>query len=533
MITEPRGRFPAWLIGFWLLAAATIVALSIVEVNGDPGVSNLLRFGAINTTLIVSVAWFLLASGFSLQLRKRIFLVLAVGLGLFFALFRLEGVRGGLSPTFSFRWGGTSWGALEAPSGTARRVDLTQISPYDFTGFLGTDRDLKVAAVTLETDLEANPPELLWRQPIGEGWSGFAVVNGFAATLEQRDDKELVTLYDVDTGELMWSYTVQEGEPFEAVVAGPGPRSTPLIDDGVVYAISVYGQLLALDGATGEPIWKLDLSAAQGLSLDREKQILAYGRSGSPLIVGDRLIVPLGGDPEGRVASLAAFEKQSGEPLWQAGDKLFNMASPQYARLGGVEQILMVNNGSISGYELESGRELWSFPWPGDTSGDSSVSQAVGIGDDRVFASKGYGHGAVLYRLTPRSDGRFELEEIWQSSRVMRTKFTNAVFLDGHVYGLSEGVLECIDLETGKRVWKHGRYGHGQILLAGEVLLVLTEDGEMVYVEATPERRDNVLARFQAIEGQTWNTFALSGDRLLVRNGREAAVYRLPLAGAS
>ena len=251
--------------------------------------------------------------------------------------------------------------------------------------------------------------------------------------------------------------------------------------------------------------------------------------SGSPLIVGERLIVPLGGDPDtGRIASLGAYDKRTGEPLWEGGSQLFNMASPQYARLGGVEQVLMVNDGSIHGYDLESGRELWGFPWPGRTSGDSSVSQAVGIGEDRVFASKGYGHGASLYRLLPQPDGTFQPEELWHSSRVMRTKFTNAVFLDGHVYGLSEGVLECIDLETGERSWKHGRYGHGQILLAGEVLLVLTEDGEMVYVEATPERRDNVLARFQAIEGQTWNTFALSGDRLLVRNGTEAAVYRLP-----
>ena len=530
MTTEPRPRIPKWLVRFWLVIAALCVFLSFYEVNGDPGISNTLRFVALNLTLIVSLAWFFLASSFSGRARGGVFVFLAAALGLFLALFRVDGVQGNLANLqFSPRWGGTSWDALDAPTGTDRPVDLARTSVFDFSGFLGTNRDLTVEGVALETDLDANPPELLWRQPIGKGWSGFAVVNGFAATLEQRDDTELVTLYDVDSGALVWSHTVQKGTPFESVVAGAGPRSTPLIDEGVVYAVSVYGKLVALDGETGTPIWERDLSADQGLTPEREQALLSYGRSGSPLVVGNLVIVPLGGDPAGKVASLGAYDKKTGEEIWQGGNRLFNMASPQSARVGGVEQILMVNDGSINGYDRESGRALWEYPWPGGTSRDSSVSQVRGVGDDLVFASKGYGHGAALLRLAlNESNGSFTPEVVWESSRVMRTKFTNVVILDGHVYGLSEGVLECIDLQTGKRVWKHGRYGHGQILRAGNVLLVLTEDGEMVYVEATPERRDNVLARFQVVDGQTWNTFALAGDRLVVRNGREAAVYRVP-----
>ena len=530
MPSESRPTIPKWLVRYWIVAAVAIVFLSFYEVMGDPGVSNLARFALINLTVVVSLLWFFLASPLSGRVRGGAFLLLALGLGVFLAFFRVDGVRGDLANfRVSPRWGGPSWDAFEAPTGGSRPVDLTRTSPYDFAGFLGTNRDLTVTGVTLVTDLEANPPELLWRQPIGKGWSGFAVVNGFAATLEQRDDTELVTLYDVDTGDLVWAYAVEEGSPFEDVVAGAGPRSTPLIDEGVVFAMSVHGKLVALDGGTGEPLWQRDLSAEQGLTRAREKELLSYGRAGSPLVVGSHVIVPLGGDPAGEIASLAAYDRKTGDEVWRGGGTLFNMASPQLARLGGVDQILMVNNGSVNGYDLETGREIWGFPWPGETGGDSSVSQARGVGEDRVFASKGYGHGAALYRLVlDQADGTFTPELVWDSSRVMRSKFTNVVFHDGHVYGLSEGVLECIDLETGERVWKHGRYGHGQILRAGDVLLVLTEEGEMVYVEATPERRDNVLARFQAIEGQTWNTFALSGDRLVVRNGDEAAVYRLP-----
>ena len=531
-MSEDTRTFKKWILVFWSIMAILIVVLSFYEVSGDPAISNLLRFGMFNLTLIVSLVWFFTARTFSARLRKRSFVALVVSLGLFFALFRVDGVPGGLTHlSFAPRWGGPAWDALDAPSGNARPVDLRTTTAYDYAGFLGSNRDLRANAPALETDLASNPPELLWRKPIGKAWSGFAVVNGFAATLEQRGAIELVTLYDVDTGELMWSYEVREGSPFSSVVAGAGPRSTPTIDEGVVYVNTVYGELLALEGVTGEPIWKRDLSADQGLSLEREKEIYGYGRSGSPLVVDDRVIVPLGGDPEGEVASLAAFDKATGELLWKGGQRQFNMASPQFARLGGVDQVLMVNEGSINGYELETGRELWSFPWPGKTSGDSSVSQAVGVGVDRVFASKGYGHGAALMKLNANSDGSFNVEPIWESSRVMKTKFTNAIFEGRHVYGLSEGILECIDLETGKRVWKKGRYGHGQTVLAGSMIIVLTEDGEVVYVKASPEGGGEEIARFEAIEGQTWNTFALAGDRLAVRNGNEAAVYRLPTVG--
>ncbi len=531
-MSDDKSTFPQWILFLWLIMAVLIVGLSFYEINGDPGISNVLRFGLINLTLIVSLVWFFAASAFSARLRQSAFVVLALGLAVFFTLFRVDGVRGGLSmPSFAFRWGGPAWDALDAPTGNARSVDLETTTRYDYAGFLGSNRDLKANAPQLATDLDDNPPELLWKKPIGKGWSSFAVVNGFSATLEQRGATELVTLYDVDTGELMWSHTVREGSPFESVVAGAGPRSTPLIHEGVVYVMSVYGELLALEGKTGQPIWKRDLSADQGLTLEREKALYAYGRAGSPLIVGEKVVVPLGGESEGDVASLAAFDRASGELLWKGGKRQFNMASPQYAILGGIDQILMVNEGSVNGYELETGRELWSFPWPGRTSSDSSVSQAVGVGADRVFASKGYGHGATLRRLASRPDGTFDVEPIWESARVMKTKFTNAIFEDGHVYGLSEGILECIDLETGERVWKRGRYGHGQILLAGDTIIVLTEDGEVVYVEASPDGDGQELARFQAIEGQTWNNFALAGDRLVVRNGNEAAVYRLPTVG--
>ena len=121
--------------------------------------------------------------------------------------------------------------------------------------------------------------------------------------------------------------------------------------------------------------------------------------------------------------------------------------------------------------------------------------------------------------------------EVWANSRVLRTKFSNVTIYEGHIYGLSDGILECVDLDTGERVWKHGRYHHGQILRVHDLLLVLSEEGEVFLVEATPLRRDNVLGTFPAVSGKTWNNFALHGPYLVVRNGQEAAAFRLPLLG--
>ena len=527
--TRPTRAIPRWLVIFWVVAVLLLVVLRFVNVLGDRGTSNLLSIGLINTTLLVSLLWFVLGSGRSARLRFGILgaVVVAVLAGL--SLFRFEGVSGGLIPDFEYRFANNAWDALEAPRGTSRGADLETTTPFDFPGFLGPDRNQVVRGVTLATDLEATPPVELWRKPIGKGLSGFAVVNGYAATMEQRGDVAAVTLYDVDTGELIWLYEISDGDPFEDVIAGSGPRSTPAIDDGVVYAQGVRGELVAIDGSSGTALWTRDLMKDMGVSMAVEKDQLPYGRPGSPLVVGDAVIVPVGGVEEERLVSVAAFDKKSGEPIWESGSRQISMASPSLGILGGVEQVLMVNENWVSGHDLATGELLWELPFVGSSSSNASVSQAVPVPPDQLFLSRGYGHGAALYRLAVDSNGEFSPELLWQSARSLRTKFTNVVIKDGYVYGLSEGVLECVELETGERAWKHGRYGHGQILLVGEVLVVLTEDGEIVYVEATPERRDNQLARFQAVDGQTWNTFAIAGDRVLVRNSKEIAVFRVPV----
>ena len=246
-------------------------------------------------------------------------------------------------------------------------------------------------------------------------------------------------------------------------------------------------------------------------------------------MVGDLVVVGAGGSAARRV-TVAAFDRLTGELRWEGGQRQVSMASPALATLAGQEQVLLVNENWASGHAVGDGRVLWEVEWPGMSNADASVSQAVPVPPDRVFLSKGYGGGAALHRLEPRGDGTFGTTELWHESRSLRTKLTNVAIRDGYVYGLSEGILECVSLETGERAWKGGRYGHGQILMVDDLLLVLTEDGDLVLVEATPERSNSVLGRIEALRGHTWNNFALSGDIALVRNGQQAAAWRLPLA---
>ena len=520
-----RARPPRWLVALWILAAAVLGLTRLVEIAGDPALSNLA--GLLTVTVVATVSFFWFALTRSPRGRWATLLAGLVAVAAFLVVFRLEAVTGALMPSLHLRWSGSG------DSGPLPRVlDGPEIrvgaaAAGDFPGFLGSDRSQRVDGPRLATDWRARPPELLWRQPIGAGWSAFAIASGYAVTLEQRAEGESVTLYEVDSGALRWVHVVERAE-FANVTAGDGPRSTPSLDAGVVYALSVFGKLLALDAATGREIWSRDLLEDYGISRRSESKSLPYGRPNSPLVTDRLVVVPVGGPARPGRVGVAAFDKRDGSPVWEAGDFQISMSSPARARLAEIDQVLVVHEDWASGHAIDDGRQLWQVEWPGKSDGNANVSQPVPLPPDGFLLSKGYGQGAARYRLVPGGAGELVPQQLWHTSRSLRTKFTNLSLRDGYAYGLSEGVLECVDLETGERVWKGGRYGHGQMLMVGDLLLVLSEEGELFLVEATPERPNHVLSQIQVLSGKTWNNLALAGDRLLVRNAREAAAYRLP-----
>lgn len=514
-----------WILLLAVLPLMAAVALRLLDPLGDRGLTNVATYALVLLSLGVLLLWFVLGSGLSARYRLGIPAALALVLAAISPFVTLEGWSGSLVP--HLRWGAAPERDLAvAPAGDPGEVDLTRTSPTDWPGFLGPRRQPR-ADVRVHANWEARPPELLWRAEVGSGWSAFALVNGVAITQEQRDGAQAVTAYDLETGELLWIHTW--GEAFDRTLAGPGPRATPTVAGGRVFALGPRGSLRALDGRDGSLLWSRDLLAEYGMTPETEEELVRYGRANSPLVHAGRVVIPAGGDPDVRQAGLVAYDADDGELVWEGPPRQLSFASPSLRTLCGHPQILIVNEDTVSGHDPEDGSLLWEHPWPGVTGANASCSQPRVVPGDRVFVSKGYGVGAAVLQLTDTGEG-IEVEELWHSFRAMRTKFTNVAFFGGTVVGLSDGILECVDLEDGSRLWRNGRYGHGQILAVGARVLVLSEDGELLLIDPAPEAGGEVLARRKVLEGKCWNNLALSGDLLAVRSDREAAVWRLPLA---
>ena len=351
----------------------------------------------------------------------------------------------------------------------------------------------------------------LWKQPVGGGYASFVAAGGRAFTIEQRRGQEVVAAYDLETGRELW--TNSWDADFRESMGGDGPRATPTWHEGRLYALGALGELRCLNSRSGKLIWNRNILS------DAQAGNLQWGMSAAPLVVDDNVVVLPGGRP-GR--SVVAYHKETGAPAWQALDDKQAYTSPALVTLAGQRQILMVSAQRVAGLAPEDGRLLWDFPWT--TSYDVNSAQPLVVGENRVFISAGYGHGAALIEIV-RSGSSFNAKLVWQNAN-MKNKFNSSVYYQGYIYGLDEAILSCIDAETGDRKWKGGRYGYGQLLLASGHLIVLTESGEVVLVKATPEGHVE-LSRFSAIEGRTWNHPALENGRLLVRNTTEMACFKI------
>jgi outer membrane protein assembly factor BamB len=493
----------------------------------------LITVSAVGGAAIVLFFWYALRARWSLRTWLGIVAVAAI-LAAIGSQFRLEIISGDLGFRIVPRSKRTADAELPHgkdlvhAQGDASAVDPGRVTEEasDYPGFLGRDRQAMVAGLKLARDWSARPPRLLWRQKIGAGWSAFAVVGPYAVTQEQRDDEELVVCYDLMTGHIRWAH--EDPGRFTSVLGGDGPRATPTIHDGKVYTVGATGQLNCLDLASGKLVWATNILKDFNLTPQEDIANVSWGRAGSPLVVDDMVVVPAGGPQSGPFVSLVGYHKDTGQRLRQGGQRQISYASPSLVTLNGVRQIVIVNEASITGHDPNTLDVLWEQEWPGHSNSDASAPQALATTADHMFVSKGYSGGASVFTVRRDADGKWSTETVWHDPGLLKTKFANVAIYDGHVYGLSDGILECADLEKGERQWKRGRYGHGQLLLVGDLLLVQAEDGQLLMIPASPKKPEEV-AQIQAIEGQCWNNPALAGRLLLVRNSEEAACYELPV----
>jgi len=380
-------------------------------------------------------------------------------------------------------------------------------------GFRGPERDGVIRGVRIDTDWAKSKPVELWRRPVGPGWSSFAVHGRLIYTQEQRGADEVVSCYDLNTGAPVWRH--KDAVRFYESNAGAGPRATPILSNGRVYTFGATGLLNALDARSGAVVWSRNAAS------DTQTKIPDWGFASSPIVVGDKVIVATAG-------TLAAYDSGAGNQRWQGPAGRGGYSSPQLATVDGVAQILLLNGEGAISVAPSDGKLLWKHEWKID----GIVQPSVVAGAD-VLIGSGSGLAAVGIRRVAvvRGPGGWAVEERWTSNG-LKPYFSDFVVHKDHAFGFDGNMLACIDLKDGKRKWKGGRYGAGQIVLLPDqdLLLAVSEEGELVLVGANPDQFTE-LARFPAIEGKTWNHPALVGDLLLVRNGEQMAAFRLPLAG--
>jgi outer membrane protein assembly factor BamB len=475
------------------------------------------------------VGWLLLSYRLSWPTRRAGLVALLVLGFLPYNFTRVDGMNGSFAAQFSPRWTPTpeerllsslsgSHTPADVPAGeTAQPTEKLELSPGDWPGFRGANRDGRLSGVEIATDWDKSPPRELWRHLIGPGWSSFAVVGDHAYTQEQRGDDELVVCYDLNSGRELWAH--HDTTRFTETVAGAGPRSTPTFDDGLVYALGANGVLNCLDATTGALQWSHDVIKDSGASVPQ------WGFSSSPL-VAEGIVTVFAGGPKDK--SVLGYQAKTGDLAWSAGKGTLSYCSPQLVQVDGVEQLLIATDAGLTSFKPDSGEVLWFHDWPSE--GVVRVVQPALLGEADFLIGTGMGIGTRRIHVSHTADA-WPTEELW-TSKTIKPYYNDMVIEGDNFYGFDGNIFISGSLADAKVNWRHRGYGNGQVLLLADqhLLVVLTEEGEVALVEAQPDKHKE-LARFKAIEGKTWNHPVIAHGKLLIRNGEEVACFELaPLA---
>ena len=546
------GRFPTLrrvgtvLTVLWLVFVA--IGQAIVWGVMDPvmgqSVQNLVTVAMGLVTALVIVLWLLCFSPFRWRVALPLSGAVLVPLGALLGSVRQVDFTGDMQPVLRFRWEPTQEERLQAfrpaPSSQPRKelvaASVPEPTPEDLPSFRGARRDGVVAGPPLLGDWSATPPRELWRRPCGGGYASFAVVAQFAVTIEQRGADEAVVAYDTETGSELWGFDYPAD--FQEPMGGPGPRSTPTIHGGKVYALGALGDLHCLNLLDGARVWHVNILSDNGLLPQDQGAPLnpKWAMAGSPLIV-DNLVVVNAGGPQGN--GLVAYRLDDGARVWQ-GEGLVSptvagnatnragYSSPMLANLAGTRQIMIFDGVGVRGCDPENGRQLWSYKFDGGGGGDPgvvNVAQPLILSGDRVLISASYGRGSALLQIVRDGDS-WQVGDgdtaVWPAAGEvnlkLRSKFSSPILYEGFVYGLDEGIMVCLDPETGATRWKKGRYGHGQMLLTNGQIVLLSELGDLVLIQPSPERLIELSSISVLPGGKTWNPLALARGRAYLRN---------------
>jgi outer membrane protein assembly factor BamB len=500
----------------WLTFGALLLTLTVSVALSHPsmGVMMVVIYGLP----VVCMAWgaALWLSNF-LPAGRR----MAVGIGVFVLLFgaldllRSDGIDGNQRPSLHFRWTPTNEDLYQASrQGKASPTPDDKLAPLmavagDWTQFRGPNREGAVRGVKLDLDWTNHPPKLIWKQRIGPAWSSMIVVGDHLFTQEQRGDIEAVVCLNTATGAELWSH--EDRARFFDGQAGAGPRATPTFQDGKLYTLGATGLLHCFEAANGKLDWTADISAESGAPQRM------WGYASSPLVAAGIVIVHAGGKDD---KGVLAYQADSGKLVWSFAAGNMSYSSPQLIEFDGQQQVLFFGDQGLNAVDPQTGTALWTYAAPGKS---WRATQPRRLGPMQVyFGSEDL--GSVVLDLH-HEQGTWSATRSW-SSKALRPAYNDVVVHDGSIYGFDNDRLCCIRAADGKRQWKDGRFGHGQLLLLADqpALLVVSEQGELALIACNPEQFQE-LGRLPAIEGKTWNHPTFAHGRLYVRNDSEIACF--------
>jgi hypothetical protein len=503
----------------WSAVVAMIVLIVLTPLIVDESIATAMMgmMFPVYVTPIISltfVVWALFADKLETRMRRiTMFTSIVVACAIWIFL-RTEGMEGDSSQAFTWRWSETHEEMLLA------QMENDQMAPADgimleagdnnWPGFRGKHRNAIVRDLQINTDWTKKPPEILWRRPIGPGISSFAVHGDLFYTQEQRGEEEIVACYRLNDGRPVWRHA--DTARFWDSHAGAGPRGTPTLKDDRVYTLGPTGILNVLDARDGTVMWSRKTTS------DTEVNIPEWGIASSPLVVDSAVIVAL-------VGKLAAYDIQSGDPLWFGPDGGDGYSSPHLVTIDSIEQVIFMSGKGVISVNAINGSLYWEHEWPPGT----RIVQPGITPDGDLLIGGGQLNGIRRIAVTHQA-GEWMVEERWTSKK-FKPYFNDFVIHKGHAFGFNGPRLASINVENGERNWAGGRFGYGQLLLLADqdLLIVQSEKGELALVQATKDRF-NQLVRIPALEGKTWNHPVLVGDILLVRNSEEMAAFRLVTA---